>query len=77
MKAQEQPKALMLLMGVRDVHGADLPGDPQPNGRIQSHVAPMPTASAKPYALCGLLSQHSTATATAGPQPRHKGRGAV
>lgn len=76
MKAQEQPKALMLLMGVRDVHGAHPPGDPQPNGR--SHMAPLPTASAKPHALCGLLFQHSTAIATAEPQPsRYRGRGAV
>lgn len=67
MKAQEQPKALMLLMGVRDMHGADLPGDPQANGRIQSHMAPIPPASAKPHALCGLLFQHSTAIATAEP----------
>lgn len=67
MKAQEQPKALMLLMGVRDVHGADLPGDPQLNGRIQSHMAPMPSASAKPHALCGLLFQHFAPITTAEP----------
>lgn len=78
MKAQEQPKALVLLMGVRDMHGADPSGDPQPNGSIWSHTAPMPTASAKPHTLCGLHFQHSIAIATAEPQPsRHRGRGAV
>lgn len=67
MKAQEQPKALVLLMGVRDMHGADPSGDPQPDGSIWSHTAPMPTASAKPHTLCGLHFQHSIAIATAEP----------
>lgn len=59
--------------GVRGVHGADMPGDPQPDGSIRSHMAPVPTASAKPHPLWGLLFQHSIAIATAEPQPsRHR-----
>lgn len=75
MKAQ-QPKALVLLMGVRDMRGARPPGDPQPYGSIQSHVAPMPTASAKPHALCGLISSIPQQLQQQSPIPSPAGTGA-
>lgn len=37
--------------GVRGMHGADPPWDPQPDGSIWSHMAPVPATSAKPHAL--------------------------